>query len=95
MAESKNHSTLIRVLSLLILLCFVLGLLFALSHRCGGEDCPLCLLNEGRKAFLQILWGGMLILFCTDPGAGMACNPGFWVSLRAESLVMEKVKLSN
>ena len=95
MSESKSYRALLRALSLLILLCFVVGLLFALSHHCGGEDCPLCLLNGGRKAFLQLFGGCMLLLLCKEAGAGMTCNPSFWVSLRTENLVMQKVKLSN
>ena len=95
MKKCRSYDSFARVLSIAILLCFALGLLFALSHHCGGEDCPLCLLNEGNKEKLWVPVVCFLLFLCRDGFGDTICNRNFWVSLAEESLVLQKVKLSN
>ena len=95
MEKCRTCGFLARALSVAILLCFALGLLFALSHHCGGEDCPLCLLNDGNKEKLWIPVVCFLLFLCIDRFGENICNKKFWVSLTEESLVLQKVKLSN
>ena len=93
--KCRSHGSLARVLSVVVLLCFALGLLFALSHHCGGEDCPLCLLNEGSKEKLWIPVVCFILFLYGNHFEDGVCNRNLWVTLTEETLVKEKVKLSN
>ena len=93
--KCRSYGSPARVLSIAVLLCFVLGLLFALSHHCGGEDCPLCLLNERGKEKLWIPAVCFFLFLCGDFLGDKGCNKDFRGSLWDESLVGQKVKLSN
>ena len=93
--KCRAYSSLARVLSIAVLLCFALGLLFALSHHCGGEDCPLCLLNERGKEKLWIFTACVFLLLWGDYFRDIIYNKNHRDSLTGESPVEQKVKLSN
>lgn len=95
MKKCRSYGSLARVLSIAVLLCFALGLLFALSHHCGDEDCPLCLLNEKEKEKLWIPAVCIFLFLCGDYFGDSICNKNLRCSLTEESLVSQKVKLSN
>lgn len=95
MGKSRSYGSFVRVLSVAILLCFALGLLFVLSHHCGGEDCPLCLLNEGNKEKLWIPVVCFVLFLLGGSAQDSICNRNLWLSLTEENLVKDKVKLSN
>lgn len=93
--KCRSYGSLAQVLSVAVLLCFALGLLFALSHHCGGEDCPLCLLSGGNKEKLWIPVACFFLFLSGDSTWNNICNRKLWASLTEETLVKEKVKLSN
>ena len=95
MKKCRSYGSMARVLSVAILLCFALGLLFALSHHCGEEDCALCLLNERSKDQLWIPIACLLLFLWGDRYRDNHYSKNLWVCLTGDSLVLQKVKLSN
>ena len=95
MERKRNVASVKRVLCVVILLSFAMGFLFSLSHRCCGEDCPLCLLCEKGKdsRFLLPVSASLLL---SEKEKGNASRLGTVMdSLAGNSLVAQKVKLSD
>lgn len=84
-----------RLIGSLLLMAFLLGLIFSLSHHCCGEDCPLCSPGGGWKETLLLLGISFVLLPILSDGEGSRADSFRFMGEKCGTPVQQKVKLSN
>ena len=95
MFHQKAKITVRSIFTLFLLLAFTLGLLFSLSHHCMEEDCPLCLLKEENGEGLCLPLLRTLLLPPAEKKGSCSPQGSPVPRLQEDSLVRQKVKLSD